>query len=185
MIIYIHSFGSSGQSGKAIQFREFFKSIDEPFIAPSLSYVPELGMSTLEELIVSYAEVTLIGSSLGGYYAFYLAEKYGLKAVLINPAVPSIKSLEYAQSQKGYACNYYDDSYFKWDDRHIEMLEKYEVDVKRGKYLLLLQKDDELLDYKDALDKLPKAEILLEEGGKHTFEKVSRHFEWIRSFLLS
>ena len=92
MIIYIHGFGSSGQGGKANLFRDYFKSRGQSFIAPSLSYVPELAMSTLEELINSYDEVELIGSSLGGYYSIYLAEKYGLKAVLVNPAIESLQN---------------------------------------------------------------------------------------------
>ena len=32
-------------------------------------------------------ELTLIGSSLGGFYATFLAEKYGARAVVINPAI--------------------------------------------------------------------------------------------------
>ena len=70
MIIYIHGFGGSGEGSKAKAFRNYFASIKEPFIAPSLSYVPELAIRTLEELIDAYpGEVSLIGSSLGGYYA--------------------------------------------------------------------------------------------------------------------
>jgi len=95
MTIIIHGFGSAGRGGKAMLFRDYFKSIGEPCIAPSLSYVPELAIDTLEQLIESYDEVTLVGSSLGGFYAIYLAEKYGLKAVLINPAVDSSKTLKY------------------------------------------------------------------------------------------
>lgn len=36
MIIYIHGFGGSGNGNKAKVFREYFKSIGEDFIAPSL-----------------------------------------------------------------------------------------------------------------------------------------------------
>jgi len=184
MTIYIHGFGSSGQGGKAVQFREYFKSIGEPFIAPSLSYVPELAMATLEELVESYDDVTLIGSSLGGYYAIYLAEKCGLKAVLINPAVQSISTLAHAANMKGLARNYYDDSAFTWDESHIEMLKEYYVDANSKDYLLMLQTADEVLDYKSAIEMVPNARLILEEGGKHSFEKIDRHFETIRAFLL-
>ena len=68
MIIYIHGFGGSGEGSKAQAFRKYFNTIGETFIAPSLSYVPELAIKNLEELINSYkGEVYLIGSSLGGY----------------------------------------------------------------------------------------------------------------------
>ena len=52
MIIYIHGFGGSGEGSKAKAFREYYKK--EGFIAPSLSYVPQLAIKTLEELIESY-----------------------------------------------------------------------------------------------------------------------------------
>ena len=185
MTIYIHGFGSSGQGGKAVQFREYFKSIGEPFIAPSLSYVPELAMSTLEELISSYDDVTLVGSSLGGYYGIYLAEKYALKCVLINPAVQSSKTLKRAVDLAGVAKNFYDDSSFSWNASHLDMLTKYAVDdVKNGEYLLLLQKGDDVLDYREAMVKIPDAVLILEEGGTHPFSAIERHFVEIRSFLL-
>ena len=95
MIIYIHGFGSSGHGGKASLFREYF---EDEVIAPSLSYVPNLAIDTLEQLIEMLLEkgetVGLVGSSLGGYYSIYLANKYDLKAVLINPAIYPYKTLD-------------------------------------------------------------------------------------------
>ena len=185
MIIYIHGFGSSGQGGKANLFRDYFKSKGQSFIAPSLSYVPELAVSTLEELINSYDEVELIGSSLGGYYSIYLAEKYGLKAVLVNPAIESSKTLKRAINLQGDAPNYYDGSSFKWNETHLKMLESYRVEsVKSDRYLLLLQKGDEVLDYREAIRKIPNAQLILEEGGTHPFEGIDRYFERIEKFLL-
>ena len=185
MIIYIHGFGSSGQGGKAVGFREYFKSIEKPFIAPSLSYVPELAMSTLEELVTSYDDVTLVGSSLGGYYAIYLAEKYALKCVLINPAVASSRTLKRAIALSGTAKNYYDDSQFTWNESYIEMLKGYHVtEVKHGKYMLLLQKGDDVLDYREVIEKIPHATTILEEGGSHPFDNIERHFKTIETFLL-
>ncbi len=184
MIIYIHGFGSAGQGGKANLFREYFKSKGQPFIAPSLSYVPELAISTLEELINSYDDVQLIGSSLGGYYAIYLAEKYGLKAVLINPAVQSSKTLKRAVNLQGKAPNYYDGSSFEWNENHLEMLKAYSVErVESDSYLLLLQKGDDVLDYREAMEKIPNAQLVLEEGGTHHFEGIERYFERVEGFL--
>ena len=182
MILYIHGFGSCGEGGKASLFRGYFASQGIPFIAPSLSYVPALAMATLEELIASYDEVTLIGSSLGGYYTLYLAEKYGLKAVLINPAVASAKTLKRAVDLEGKAKNYYDDSYFEWNHGHLEMLASFETTHNSATYLLLLQKGDDVLDYQDALDKLPHARLILEEEGSHSFDGIVRYFEMIREF---
>ena len=182
MIIYIHGFGGSGEGSKANAFREYFKSIEEPFIAPSLSYVPELAVKTLEELIKSYhCDVKLIGSSLGGYYTMYLAQKYDLQAVLINPSIKPYKTL---QRTIGEAPNFYDDSAFKWTARHIEMLKKQRPQTMfKEDIMLLVQKGDELLDYKEAVVFLPKAKTIVEEGGSHSFEGIERHFETIRAFF--
>jgi hypothetical protein len=184
MTIIIHGFGSAGKGGKAMLFRDYFKSIGKPCIAPSLSYVPELAMDTLEQLVQTYDDVTLIGSSLGGYYAIYLAEKYGLKAVLINPAVDSSKTLKRVLDMGGMATNYYDLSQFEWNARHVKMLQNYRVDeVINGEYLLLLQTADDVLDYREAVTKLANAETIIEEGGTHPFEGIERYFEKIVEFI--
>lgn len=184
MTIYIHGFGSSGQGGKAKLFRQYYQSISEPFIAPSLSYIPELAISTLEELIYSYDSVNLIGSSLGGYYAIYLAEKYQLKAALINPAVHPSKTLRRAADLTGLALNYYDGSHFSWQETHLEMLKSYSVeDIVSERYLLMLQKGDDVLDYRESIAKIPSAAMILEDGGTHTFEGIEQHFDTIRKFL--
>jgi len=186
MIIIIHGFGSAGRGGKAMLFREYFKKKNQSCIAPSLSYIPELAIDTLEQLIELCDEkVSLIGSSLGGYYAIYLAEKYGLKAVLINPAVDSSRTLKQALNKRGLATNYYDNTQFSWTTQHVEMLKKYRVDnIQNGKYLLLLQKGDETLDYRDALAKLPNTNMIIEEGGTHPFEGIERFFSLIEDFVL-
>jgi uncharacterized protein len=179
MIIYIHGFGSSGEGHKAKQFREYFK--EDGFIAPSLSYIPDLAIQTLEELIESYnGDVKLIGSSLGGFYSLYLGKKYNLQAVLINPSVYPYITL---QKVLGNAPSYYDTSTFTWMESHIEMLKKYEVDnVDEKNIMLLVQKGDETLDYSNAVNKLPNATQIIEEGGSHSFDCVERHFEVIRNF---
>jgi predicted esterase YcpF (UPF0227 family) len=185
MTIVIHGFGSAGKGGKAMLFREYFKGLGKPCIAPSLSYVPELAMDTLEQLVESYDDVTLVGSSLGGYYAIYLAEKYGLKALLINPAVDSAQTLKKRLVEvNGMATNYHDGSQYTWNTNHVEMLKKYRVDeVKNGEYMLLLQTGDDVLDYRDAVAKLPNAQTVIEEGGTHPFEGIERHFERILAFF--
>lgn len=184
MIIYIHGFGSSGEASKAEKLRAFCQEHQVRFIAPSLSHIPNLALSTLSELIESYQEaepVYLIGSSLGGYYSLYLSDKYQLKAILINPAVDAPQTLKRAL---GHGINYYDNSAYEWNESHIEMLESYEIEEPlEENILLMLQKGDEVLDYEEALDFLPKAQNILEEGGTHSFEGIERHFGTMLSFF--
>ena len=184
MTIYIHGFGGSGEGGKARAFREYYKFLDEGFIAPSLSYVPQLAIKTLEELINSYNEdVYLIGSSLGGYYATYLSQMNQVKkVVLLNPSVNPTITLKRAF---GNAPNFYDNSFYSWNEKHHEMLEEYEIkDIKdKSKILLLAQKGDELLDYKEAEQKYDGCKQIIEEGGNHGFDGIKKHFETIKAYL--
>lgn len=183
MTIYIHGFGGSGCGVKAELFRSYFRDTGQPFIAPSLSYVPHLAIKTLEEMIESYGgRVNLIGSSLGGFYAIYLAERYALKAVLINPSVKPYKTLK---KVLGMAPNFYDESSFEWKESHLEMLKEYRVEVKKQQnFFVLLQKGDELLDYREAVNKLPDAKFAIEEGGNHSFENVEKYFDEIKGYLI-
>lgn len=182
MIIYIHGFGSSGHGGKASLFREYF---EEEVIAPSLSYVPSLAIDTLEQLIEMLLEkeetVGLVGSSLGGYYAIYLANKYNLKAVLINPSIYPYKTLD----KIGMAMNYYDSTSFEVTREHINALKSMEFETIQNQenFITLLQTDDEVLDYNDAVEKLPDSELVIEEGGNHSFENIESYFRKIGTFL--
>jgi len=181
VILYIHGFSSHGYGGKAKALREYYRDTEIDFIAPSLSYVPDLAMQTLEELMGVCDDVKLIGSSLGGYYAIYLAEKYGLKAALINPAIHPYESLKRAL---GTPPNFFDGSHFEWRESHLEMLRSYETEaVRQENYLLLLQKGDEVLDYREAVEKLPGARHIIEEGGDHGFSGIEKYFSRIESFL--
>ena len=183
MIIYIHGFGSHGYGSKAKIFREYFDSIKENFIAPSLSYVPELAIQTLEELIKSYHDdVYLVGSSLGGFYATYLSKMPEVKkVVLTNPATKPMETLKRAF---GDAPNFYDGSSYDWKPEHLEMLEQYKTDsLEFKKFFVLLQKGDELLDYRDAKEKYKGTEVIIEEGGSHSFENIERYLEDIRRFF--
>ncbi len=182
MILYVHGFGSSGQGSKATLLRSLLK--DENFIAPSLSIVPDLAISTLCELIEAfqkYDQVYLIGSSLGGYYCLYLSEKYNIPAVLVNPAIYPYNTLEKAL---GHVPNYYDLSSFEWRETHLKILKNFEVHYPNpNNYLLLLQKGDEVLDYTEVLEKLPEAQKIVEEGGNHSFIGIERYVETIKDFF--
>jgi predicted esterase YcpF (UPF0227 family) len=182
MVLYIHGFGSSGEGDKAKRFRAYHKSKELSFLAPSLSYIPSLAVKTLEEIILTCKDVQLIGSSLGGYYSIYLANKYNLKAVLINPAVfPYERLKEYV----GMIPSFYDESSFLWTSEHIKMLKLYDVKElqQEENFLLLTQKGDELLDYNEALTKYNFSNVIVEEGGSHSFENIETKFEVIEKFF--
>lgn len=182
MIVYIHGFGSSSLSPKAEFFKKSFKG---GILAPTLSNIPHLAVDTLDQMIECLLKkgekVSLIGSSIGGYLSIYFASKYNLKAVLINPAIYPYNLNAFV----GPAKSSYDESYFECTSTHLENLKEYEVkEVKHQKnFMVLLQKGDELLDYKEAKKKLPKAKLIVDDGGSHSYENLEEKLKKIKKFL--
>ncbi|KKO46572.1 esterase [Arsukibacterium ikkense] len=175
MIIFIHGFGSDGHGSKATLLRQYCAEHNIPFIAPSLSTIPDLAISTLEELIEQWQQheqVKLIGSSLGGFYAMYLANKYSLPVVLINPSMAPVFTLS---KKIGQGINFHDFTSFEWSDNHVQSLDKYQCSFSGQHCLLLVQTGDDVLDYKLAVDKLPDAKQVIEQGGNHGFEGFERY----------
>ena len=182
ILLYIHGFGSSGKSGKAEIFRNI---LGNRIIAPSLPVNPELAVDTLEQMVLrmqnSSHEVVLTGSSLGGYYATFLSEKYDLKAVLINPSVKPYNTLAL---HIGLNHSYYDLSDYEFTQQHLDKLRDYEVaHPKVENFMLLLQTGDTVLDYHEAVEKFPGAMIDIEEGGTHGYEDIARKIDPMVHFL--
>lgn len=183
MILYIHGFGSSGKGNKANILKEELDTYN--FFTPSLSYIPDLAIDTLEQIIefsISKNEpVYLMGSSLGGYYSMYLAHKYNLKAILINPSTQPYNTLKLVL---GRAFSYHDQSKFEWNEEHIQKLYKYEIkNINPEHFLLLTQTGDELLDYKIAVEKLKGCQTNIIEGGDHSFINIENHLQEIKKFF--
>lgn len=187
MILYIHGFASSGLGQKAESLREFCAEQNVHFIAPSLPTIPSLAISTLEHLIQlfqPFEPVHLMGSSLGGYYGLWLAERFDLKLVLINPALRPVPLL---QAATGLVKHHHDGSHFDWTAAHNQSLAEYEITPSialQRRCLLLSQQGDEVLNYQDAVKLLPAAQQIIEPGGNHSFQDFARHHRSILSFLL-
>lgn len=185
MVIYIHGFGSSGVSSKAKILKKNLKAFGD-VLAPSLSHIPDLAIDTLEQLIISYKkkeDVYLIGTSLGGFYAIYLANKFNIPAILINPAVSPTDTLEKHLPE---SINYYDNSKFEWNQSYIDQLKQYEVkNIKSDLYMLLVQRGDKVLDYKQAVKLFSYSQKIVEDGGSHRFDGIEKHISNINSFFKS
>lgn len=180
--LYIHGFASSGESHKARALKTGLAP--DEVMTPTLSYVPSLAFQTLRQLVdeslAQKEELTLIGASLGGYYATHLSWLYNLKAILINPAIAPYETLKLAI---GEMINYSTKERFLWTHAHLEELKTlYTPHPDESKLLLLLQKGDELLNYLDALKRFPRAKNIIEEGGNHQFQGIERHIEMILRF---
>ncbi len=184
MILNIHGFSSNGLSKKSQILKQEF---GENIISPSFVNIPTLAFDTAEQIIKiclhEKKTIHLIGSSIGGFMSIYLCEKYGLKGVLINPAIYPYNFHSFI----GLVRTSYDGSMFECTKTHLQDLKKYEVrNIKNPQnFLLLLQKGDELLDYKEAEKKFVNSKIIVENGGSHGYDNFESKMKIIREFLCS
>lgn len=185
MVIYIHGFNSSPDSLKARLLREKLESFGRggEFLCPALHHLPSEAMKVLEAGVSTLdpGSVTLVGSSLGGHYATWLVEKYGFKAVLVNPAVGLAELLEPAL---GPQKNLYTGEEYLLTPRHLQELKSYEVPViaRPERYLLLIQTGDEVLDYRKAMEKYRGTRQIVIEGGDHGFRNFPDHLDMVLDF---
>jgi hypothetical protein len=122
----------------------------------------------------------LVGSSLGGFYATHLAEKHGLRAVLLNPAVTPQLDLE---SYLGTQRNLYTGEAYELTRDHIAEWRALEMPVIHPeRYLLIVETGDEALDYREAVRKYAGARQVVIEGGDHTLASFPEHLPLILEF---
>ena len=181
-LVYLHGFLSGPESAKA-RLVEAWLAANRPdiqFFCPALSASPRKAIDTIEQMIIEQLEFTpmLMGSSLGGYWATWLAETCDLPTVLINPAVePSILLPEYLGVKLK---NYYSDEVYTLEKTDIDTLLSVEKPTisSHDNYWLMVQTEDETLDYKLAVKKYSGCRQLVEESGSHSFADFER---WIPS----
>jgi predicted esterase YcpF (UPF0227 family) len=185
-LLYLHGFKSSPQSYKAQRLMDYMqaKGCDDLLICPQLPVYPEQARLLMEEIVeraLTDGNLNIAGSSLGGYYATYLAEKYETNAVLVNP---SVKPYETLAAYLGENKSYYSDDVWNFDESHIEQLKTMDVDVlaEPARYYVLLQTGDETLDYRQAADKYKQADCIIEQGGDHSFIGFDRYIPKILQF---
>jgi predicted esterase YcpF (UPF0227 family) len=126
------------------------------------------------------ASICLVGSSLGGYYATYLAERHGAKAVLLNPAIdPHVGLRAYLGPQK----NLHTGEPYKLTEAHLrEWKNFYSERITPQRYLLLVETGDEVLDYRNAVARYAGAEQVVTEGGNHSLQSFAEHLPRIARF---
>lgn len=184
MIVYIHGFRSSGKARKAQETKEYFKKIR--VLTPDLPVSPKMAFYRLCDIIRDAGgKPNLIGSSLGGFYAMMLNAKYGLKAVLINPA---IRPYEVLKPYIGELTNYHTEKKFQWTEEHINELlnlnKKFFKYINQKKLFLLLAKDDELLNHQETKMLFPQAGKVIEyENAKHEFSRYKEALPEIEKFF--
>lgn len=182
-ILYIHGLNSSPASLKASQLVQAMAQMGlaDKLRVPALHHHPRQAIAQLERLIVELGQPLLVGSSLGGYYATHLAERHGLRALLINPAVrPHLRFDGYLGPQK----NYYSDETWELTADHVTALAELDVPPPHDpmRYQVWLQTADETLDYRDAQAYYRACALRIQAGGDHGFQGFAERLPMLFAF---
>ena len=189
LLVYLHGFRSSPRSSKAVMTGEAVKALataDNPieWYCPQLLASPKQSM----EMVIQHIDQTkadqiiVIGSSLGGFYANYLAEKYGCKAVALNPAVRAARELA---PHVGMMTAYDSDEPFDFRPEYIDELKALQVERISipSRYFLIAAKGDELLDWKEMSEFYTGAKQLVLEGSDHGISDYPKYLPQVLEFI--
>ena len=182
-ILYIHGFNSAPESKKATQLVSVMQGmgLGDQLRVPALHHHPREAMAQLTAAISEMDRPLLVGSSLGGYYATWLAEQHGLKALLVNPAVSPHRMFD---GYLGTQTNLYSGETWELTLDHVQALAELEVAAPQDpqRYQVWLQTGDETLDYRNA-EKYYKACVLrIEAGGDHSYQGFAQQLPALLNF---
>lgn len=185
MILYLHGFRSSPSSMKARLVGERMAALGraDDYLCPQLPASPALAMELALSLIdgVPAEQLAVIGSSLGGYYATWLAERLGCRAVLLNPAiVPRLDLAPYV----GVTTQYHSDEPFEFKHAYIEELRALEVPriTRPERYFLVAATGDEVLDYRDMVAHYAGARQHVIAGSDHAISEFADYVDDVLRF---
>jgi len=173
MLIYLHGFRSGPQSHKAQSLAQRMRErgLAAQWWCEQLQWGPARAIAQISAVIeASPTTPTLVGSSLGGFYATHLAEQFGLRAVVVNPAVISPISLAPYMGEQSMI---YTGETFSFTQAHLEELRSMQHSTLRDpdRYWLLAETGDEVLDYRDAERFYQGARQTILDGGDHSFTR--------------
>ncbi|ATQ75237.1 esterase [Massilia violaceinigra] len=187
MILYLHGFRSSPRSFKARVVGEKMAALGRAseLICPQLPASPEEAMALALTLVERYdaSELSIIGSSLGGYYATWLAERLGCRAVLLNPAVYPLKDLD---KHVGVTTEYHSDKVFEFKREYIDELGELAVPAitRPERYFLIAATGDEVLDYRDMTAHYAGARQHVIDGSDHAIAEFGNYVDDVLAFCL-
>jgi len=185
MILYLHGFRSSPQSFKARLLADRLHALGRggDYLCPQLPASPAAAIALTQSLIAGQPpeRLTLIGSSLGGYYATWLAEQTGCRAVLLNPAVAPPQDLA---KYVGTTTAWHSGEPFEFKPEYIGELHALEVPriSRPERYFLVAATGDEVLDWRDMAAHYAQARQLIVQGSDHGLSGFASQMDAVLAF---
>ena len=190
-LLYLHGFRSSPSSAKAKKMAAVVAH-SHPSVrwwCPQLPPSPRAAMALVMEGIAGwpqqagFASMAVVGSSLGGFYATAVAERWGCKAVLLNPAINPARDLG---NYIGEQTSWHDPTerfFFKPEFiDELRALERLELASAQNCYCVIA-KGDEVLDWREMTARYPGAQINLLEGSDHGLSDFDKYIDAVFTFL--
>jgi predicted esterase YcpF (UPF0227 family) len=185
MILYLHGFRSSPNSTKAKLLREALaaRGCAAQFDCPQLPASPRAAIELLLEraAAVPPAQLALIGSSLGGYYATWIAEHIGCAAALLNPAIRPYDDL---RAHLGAQPVFNSDAVIDVRPEHLDELRAFETArlTRPQRYFLLAATGDEVIDYNGMLAKYAGCRQHVIDGSDHSITDFNVYLDEVLDF---
>ena len=186
-LLYLHGFRSSPQFAKARKVGARVRAQHPSVIwwCPQLPASPREAMAMLMHGIADWpvASMAVVGSSLGGFYATWVAEKTLCRAVLLNPAVNPARDLQkYVGEQTAW---HNPDDHFFFKPEFVDELRALECGpvADPQHYYAVIAKGDEVLDWREMTARYPGARIRLLEGSDHALGDFDAQIDEVFGFL--
>ena len=186
-LLYLHGFRSSPQSAKARQMAAHVAQHHPQvrFWCPQLPPSPQAAMALVAQGVAAWpgSAMAVIGSSLGGFYASWVAQHKGCPSVLLNPAVHPARDLE---RYIGEQTVWHDPSeHFYFRPEYLDELRALDTSghAPAAPELAIIAQGDEVLDWREMAARYPQARQLVQEGGEHALLNFADYLPTITDFL--
>jgi len=186
-LLYLHGFRSSPMSTKArlVQQRIAQHHPRVTLWCPQLPPSPRQAMAEVMQGIAAWprAQMAVMGSSLGGYYATWIAEQTGCRAVLLNPAVHAARDLA---TQVGTHPSWHEpQETFEFKASYVDELRQLAVPAitQPERYFTLIAQGDEVLDWREMSAHYAGTPGRLIEGSDHAISEFPAHLDEVLAFL--
>jgi predicted esterase YcpF (UPF0227 family) len=186
-LLYLHGFRSSPQSAKARLMAQHMQAQHPEIVwlCPQLPPSPRAAMDMVVNATRDWPadSMSVVGSSLGGFYATWVAEQRACRAVLLNPAVNPARDLEKYIGEQ---------TQFHAPEEHFYFKAEYVLELrdlgcgalrKPENYLAIIAKGDEVLDWREMHARYQYGKVLLLEGGDHALSNFAEHLPTVVAHL--
>ncbi len=131
----------------------------------------------------SSSRVCLVGSSLGGLYATFVADKYNLKSVTINPVVTN--HISGMRDLVGSHKNFHSGEEYEFRLKDYFDLQKLGLEKLKSplNHFCLIKMSDEVLDHNVTFAFFSKSYVLSEKGGNHSYDDFFEKIPLILDYL--